>query len=99
MTEGPVQKLSSGGRRRSGAVFGDHCSPISDTTVVSAFSCDCDVMAHVRTQMPYALAAAGVAVVLGYGPAGFGVSPWLLLPAGGVALWTMVRFTARPVGP
>jgi Na+/H+ antiporter NhaC len=80
----------------AGAVFGDHCSPISDTTVVSAFSCDCDVMAHVRTQLPYALAAAAMAVVLGYGPAGFGVSPWILLLAGGAAIWALVRFAGRP---
>jgi Na+/H+ antiporter NhaC len=81
----------------AGAVFGDHCSPISDTTVVSAFSCDCEVMAHVRTQMPYALVAAGAAVVLGYGPAGFGITPWLLLPLGGAALWALVRFVGRSV--
>jgi Na+/H+ antiporter NhaC len=83
----------------AGAVFGDHCSPISDTTLVSAFSSDCDVMAHVRTQLPYALAAAALAVVLGYGPAGFGVSPWLLLPAGCLALWALVRFAGKPVPP
>lgn len=81
----------------AGAVFGDHCSPISDTTVVSAFSCDCEVMAHVRTQMPYALTAAAVAVVMGYGPAGFGISPWWLLPAGGITLWALVRYVGRPV--
>ena len=81
----------------AGAVFGDHCSPISDTTVVSAFSCECDVMAHVRTQMPYALAAAAIGVLLGYGPAGFGVPAWVLLPLGGVAIWALVRFVGKPV--
>jgi len=80
----------------AGAVFGDHCSPISDTTVVSSFSCDCEVMAHVRTQMPYALVAATVALVLGYGPTGFGVTPWVLLPAGAACLWALVRFRGRP---
>jgi len=96
---GPSSSILAGtiGAVLAGAVFGDHCSPISDTTVVSAFSCDCDVMAHVRTQMPYAVAAAVVAVVLGYGPAGFGISPWLLLPAGAAALWALVRYTGRPV--
>jgi Na+/H+ antiporter NhaC len=79
----------------AGAVFGDHCSPISDTTVVSAFSCACDVMAHVRTQLPYALTAAAVAVLLGYGPAGFGVTPWLLLPVGGAVLWALVRLVGK----
>jgi len=81
----------------AGAVFGDHCSPISDTTLVSAFSSDCDVMAHVRTQLPYALFAAALAALLGYGPAGYGVSPWLLLPAGAAAMWATVRFVGKSV--
>ena len=81
----------------AGAVFGDHCSPISDTTIVSAFSSDCDVMAHVRTQMPYALAAAFLATVLGYLPAGYGVSPWWLLATGGVACWLLVRYRGQRV--
>jgi Na+/H+ antiporter NhaC len=76
----------------AGAVFGDHCSLISDTTIVSAFSSDCDAMEHVRTQMPYALCAAGLAVVVGYAPAGWGVSPWLLLPIGTAACWALMQF-------
>jgi Na+/H+ antiporter NhaC len=81
----------------AGAVFGDHCSPISDTTIVSAFSSDCDVMAHVRTQLPYALTAALLATVLGYGPAGYGVSPWWLLAIGGGACWALVRYRGKTV--
>jgi len=80
----------------AGAVFGDHCSPISDTTIVSAVSSDCEPMAHVRTQMPYALLGAGLAVVLGYLPAGFGWSPWLFLALGGAACWAVIRFAAKP---
>jgi len=80
----------------AGAVFGDHCSPISDTTIVSAVSSDCEPMAHVRTQLPYALLGAGLAVVLGYLPAGFGVSPWWLLLAGGAACWAVIRYAAKP---
>lgn len=79
----------------AGAVFGDHCSPISDTTIVSAFSSDCDAMEHVRTQMPYALWAAGFAVLLGYLPAGWGISSWWLLPAGAAACWALIRFRGR----
>lgn len=75
----------------AGAVFGDHCSPISDTTIVSAFASDCEAMEHVRTQMPYALLAAGVALVLGYLPAGFGLSPWLGLPIGAAVCWAVLR--------
>jgi len=51
-----------------GAVFGDHCSPISDTTVVSAFSTGCELRAHVKTQMPYAVLAAIISLLMGYMP-------------------------------
>jgi len=47
-----------------GGVFGDHCSPVSDTTIISSMATACDPMDHVSTQLPYALTAAGVAVVL-----------------------------------
>jgi Na+/H+ antiporter NhaC len=66
----------------SGAIFGDHCSPISDTTIMSSMASASDHMDHVRTQLPYALICAGVAALVGYIPAGFGVSPWLSLLAG-----------------
>ncbi|MBP7370143.1 MAG: hypothetical protein KA902_01765 [Arenimonas sp.] len=48
-----------------GGVFGDHCSPISDTTIVAALASGCDLLEHTQTQLPYALFAAGVSV-LGY---------------------------------
>ncbi len=54
----------------SGAVFGDHCSPISDTTIVSSIACGVDPLDHVRTQLPYALIAASGAAVLGFPLAG-----------------------------
>jgi Na+/H+ antiporter NhaC len=76
----------------AGAVFGDHCSPISDTTVVSAFSTGCDVVSHVRTQLPYALAAALLAIFVGYLPAGFGIGPVWLLALGATLCWGLVRF-------
>jgi Na+/H+ antiporter NhaC len=52
-----------------GGVFGDHCSPISDTTVVASMSAGCDHIEHVTTQLPYALAA-GVAATVLYAVAG-----------------------------
>lgn len=64
----------------AGAVWGDHCSPISDTTILSSLASDCPHMNHVQTQMPYALSVAFVALVLGVLPSGFGVSTWLLYP-------------------
>ena len=46
-----------------GGVFGDHCSPISDTSAVSAIASGCDLLTHVKTQMPYALFAGGLTFV------------------------------------
>lgn len=80
----------------AGAVFGDHCSPISDTTIVSAVSSDCDPMAHVRTQLPYALTAAFIGVLLGYLPAGWGVSPWISLVIAGIVCWAVIRIIGKP---
>lgn len=97
MTESPIL-VATVGAVLAGAVFGDHCSPISDTTIVSAFSSDCDVMAHVRTQLPYALAAGFLATVFGYLPAGFGVSPFLLLAIGALACWLLVRYRGKRSG-
>lgn len=76
-----------------GAIFGDHCSPISDTTVMSSIACASDHVDHVRTQAPYALFTMAVALLIGYFPVVFlGASPWLCLVAGtGVlvlVLWT-----------
>jgi len=48
----------------SGGVFGDHCSPISDTTIISAMASGCSVQEHTKTQLPYALIAAGFALIL-----------------------------------
>lgn len=45
----------------SGGVFGDHCSPISDTTIISAMASDCELMEHTKTQFPYALVSWGIA--------------------------------------
>ncbi|WP_309385098.1 Na+/H+ antiporter NhaC family protein [Cerasicoccus frondis] len=70
----------------SGAVFGDHCSPISDTTLVSAITCDVTPHDHVRTQLPFALMSAVAAALLGFVPVGLGASPWIGLLLGGGAL-------------
>jgi Na+/H+ antiporter NhaC len=59
----------------AGAVWGDHCSPISDTTVMSSLSAGCDHIEHVRTQLPYALLAGGAALLVGTVPTSFGL-PW-----------------------
>jgi len=48
----------------SGGVFGDHCSPISDTTIISSLAADCEVIEHVKTQLPYALISGLIAFIL-----------------------------------
>ena len=48
----------------SGGVFGDHCSPISDTTIISSMAADCEVIEHVKTQLPYALISGLIALIL-----------------------------------
>jgi Na+/H+ antiporter NhaC len=60
-----------------GSIFGDHCSPISDTTIMSSISSSSDHMHHVRTQFPYSLIVGVLALVCGYLPAGFGMPSWL----------------------
>jgi len=81
----------------AGAVWGDHCSPISDTTILSSMASQCDHIEHVRTQLPYALFAGGIAIALGTLPAGFGVAWWLCLPIGALALIAGVRVFGREV--
>ncbi len=70
----------------AGAVWGDHCSPLSDTTILSSMASGCDHIAHVRTQLPYALVVGAAAIGLGLLPAGYGVPWWLLLPTGAIAV-------------
>lgn len=62
----------------AGGVFGDHCSPISDTTILASFGAGCDHLEHVRTQMPYAVVAAAAALI-GYVFAGLTSNAWLAL--------------------
>ncbi|MGB5490210.1 MAG: Na+/H+ antiporter NhaC family protein [Woeseiaceae bacterium] len=83
----------------TGAVWADHCSPISDTTVLSSLATGCDHMDHVRTQLPYAFLGGVVAVTIGVLPAGFGLPWYLLLPTGAVVLVVVHRFLGKPVGP
>ena len=57
----------------AGAVMGDHCSPISDTTIMSSMSSGCDHLSHVGTQKPYALTVGGVALLFGVLPTALGL--------------------------
>ncbi len=73
----------------AGAVCGDHCSPISDTTIMSSAGAQCDHVTHVNTQLPYAAVCAGVAFVT-YILAGFIPNAWVALPAGAALTITAV---------
>jgi Na+/H+ antiporter NhaC len=63
-----------------GAIFGDHCSPISDTTIMSSIASSCNLIEHVRTQLPYSLFVAGLALLFAYLPSALGLAPqWSFL--------------------
>lgn len=87
--------LANIGAVLSGAIFGDHCSPISDTTILSSMGASCDHMDHVKTQMPYAIFVAGVSILLGYLLSGFGVTPIITLPLGIIAMVLFMRFYGK----
>ncbi|MCP3958296.1 MAG: Na+/H+ antiporter NhaC family protein [bacterium] len=84
----------------AGSIWGDHCSPISDTTILSSMATGCDHIAHVRTQLPYALSIGLLGILVGSIPAAFGLSVWISLAAGillvvggviGLGKWTAQR--------
>ena len=81
----------------AGAVLGDHCSPISDTTILSSMASGCDHVDHVRTQLPYALTVGTVATLFGSLPTGFDVPWWLCLPVAAAVLYAIVRWVGRPL--
>ena len=81
----------------AGAVWGDHCSPISDTTVMSSLSAGCDHIEHVRTQLPYALLAGAAALGAGTLPTSFGL-PWWVGMLGAAAVTVVgLRLLGQPV--
>ena len=81
----------------AGSVLGDHCSPISDTTILSSLASACHHIDHVRTQLPYALTVGVVAMVAGLIPAGFGVPVWICYPVSLALLFGIVRGVGKPV--
>ncbi|ACS80395.1 Na+/H+ antiporter NhaC family protein [Maridesulfovibrio salexigens] len=81
----------------TGAIFGDHCSPISDTTILSSMGSACDHIDHTRTQLFYAVPVAIISILFGYIPAGLGMPVLMVLPAGIIAILALVRFLGKPV--
>ncbi|MBU0641238.1 MAG: Na+/H+ antiporter NhaC family protein [Planctomycetes bacterium] len=84
----------------AGAVFGDHCSPISDTTVLSSLASGCSLESHVWTQMPYALVVAVVSMLSGEVFCRYlNLSPWIGIGIGTVALLLIVLVVGRKPRP
>ncbi len=83
----------------AGSVFGDHCSPISDTTILSSIASGCNHVDHVRTQLPYALVVAFVCILLGDILSAYGYSPFLSFGLIGIILVGVVLIFGRKVNP
>ena len=81
----------------AGAVCGDHCSPISDTTIMASAGAQCDHVTHVSTQLPYAILAAAISFVT-YIVAGFVKTAWIALPVG-IVLMLIVLFVIKMMNP
>ena len=79
----------------AGAVMGDHCSPISDTTIMSSLASQCNHIQHVSTQMPYALTVGSIALFVGVLPTAFGLPSWVAFLLGFAALGLIVRMVGK----
>jgi Na+/H+ antiporter NhaC len=82
----------------AGSVWGDHCSPISDTTVLSSMASSCDLMDHVRTQLPYALLIGAVSLLCAEVPVAAGwYGPWVGLLVGSAVMIAAFELLSGPV--
>ena len=93
----PEMMIMSMSACMAGAVCGDHCSPISDTTIMASAGAQCDHVTHVSTQLPYAILAAAVSFVT-YIVAGFVKTAWIALPVG-IVLMLIVLFVIKMMNP
>ncbi|MEM6709594.1 MAG: Na+/H+ antiporter NhaC family protein [Pseudomonadota bacterium] len=83
----------------AGAVVGDHCSPLADTSILTASSTSCDLIDHIKTQLPYALLTATIALGFGLIPAMYGLPWWLALVLSGAVLTGVFRWLTRDNTP
>jgi Na+/H+ antiporter NhaC len=83
----------------TGCVWGDHCSPISDTTILSSMASGCDHVEHVRTQLPYAIVVALITMMIGDIPTAFGLSPYISLALIFLILTLIVLFLGKRIIP
>ncbi len=83
----------------SGSVLGDHCSPISDTTILSSMASSCNHIQHVKTQMPYALTVGFVSVSIGTFSSSLGLPSWISFFAGFIILYLIIKFFGKETDP
>ncbi|CZE48744.1 Na+/H+ antiporter NhaC family protein [Campylobacter geochelonis] len=81
----------------TGAIFGDHCSPISDTTILSSMGAGCNHIDHVTTQMTYALSVGVLTIALGYIPVGFGAPVWITLLVGCASMFLLLKIVGKKI--
>ena len=81
----------------TGAIFGDHCCPISDTTILSSMGADCDHIEHTKTQLTYALSVGAIAILFGYIPAGLGLPVLIILSVAILITFLLVYVVGKPV--
>jgi Na+/H+ antiporter NhaC len=74
----------------AGSVLGDHCSPISDTTILSSMATSCNHIEHVKTQIPYAITVGLISIFIGTLPAAFGISSYILFPLGFLMMYLVI---------
>lgn len=79
----------------AGSVMGDHCSPISDTTIMSSLASQCNHIEHVRTQLPYALSVGLVALFIGTIPVAYGFPVIIVYPLGFAILYFIIRYFGK----
>jgi len=81
----------------TGAIFGDHCSPISDTTILSSMGTSCNHIDHVRTQIYYSLYVAVITIIFGYIPSGFGIPWYISIPVAIIVMYIGLRLIGEKV--
>ncbi|VYS76052.1 Na+/H+ antiporter NhaC family protein [Campylobacter ureolyticus] len=81
----------------TGAIFGDHCSPISDTTILSSMGAGCNHIDHVATQMPYALSIGAISILIGYLPVSFGMPVVFSLALGVISIFALLKIIGKKV--
>ena len=81
----------------TGAIFGDHCSPISDTTILSSMGTSCNHIDHVHTQIYYAAFVGSIAILFGYIPAGFGIAWYICIPVAIIVMYIGLKVIGEKV--